>query len=341
MLFRSIGSSFFANYLPYYYLNQSGIHAEMREAGEFLFHSFPLTSKNFFRNTFVILTSQSGESGEIVKLLERFKRIKAKPFLIGITNTPKSSLDEQSDITFFTKAGKEETVTSKTYSASLIVLNILAKIISNRKNLNPEQSKAAQLPEQNMTAFKNLHINAKKLFEKHDSPEKVPNSLSRFMENNNFENSSLIFLARGTSLATAYQSALNAKELAKINSEAQSVSTFNHGGIECLTEDSNLIFFSSDENSFKLNNHFIQRILMKMACNKILHITNQELDKSYKRLKATYSTKLFTFKHTIDNPFLAPIMEIFPIQILLYKIAQTRGIEPGKFYYSQKITRNI
>ncbi|MGV9171613.1 MAG: SIS domain-containing protein [Promethearchaeia archaeon] len=161
------------------------------------------------------------------------------------------------------------------------------------------------------------------------------------MNHNDFKKSSLLFLARGPSLTTAYQSALYAKEMAKISSEATPVSTFNHEGVECLNQDSNLVFFSSDEYSFKLNNHFIQRILMKMDSNKILYITNQKSTKLTDKLKAQFSKKFQTFTHKIHNPFLASIMEIFSIQILLYKIAENRGIKPGKFYYSKKITRNL
>ena len=34
----------------------------------------------------------------------------------------------------------------------------------------------------------------------------------------------------------------------------------------------------------------------------------------------------------------APIAEIVPIQLFVAKFAESRGVEPGKFYYGDKIT---
>ncbi|MFO8018651.1 MAG: SIS domain-containing protein [Promethearchaeia archaeon] len=341
-IFTGIGSSFFANYLPYYYLNQRGVHADMREAGEFLFYSFPAHSQSYFNNSVIVLTSQSGESGEIIGLLDKLRQLHNTPFLIGVTNTPNSTLDNSTELTLFTQAGNEETVTSKTYSSSLLVLIFLAEMIKQINALGKNQSRVHSKSERDISLqIKNVCEKTEKFFSRFKTPHTVPKPILNFLEDNNFTHSDLHFLARGPSLATAYQAALNAKEIAKIKSEANPVSTFNHGCIECLNNNSNLVFLSRDENSFKVNNLFINKLFMKMNCNKILHITNQKSTNFSDKLEANFPTKLQTFTHKISNPFLAPIMEIFPIQILLYKIAQHRNIEPGKFYYSHKITREI
>jgi len=49
------------------------------------------------------------------------------------------------------------------------------------------------------------------------------------------------FLSRGSSLTTAHQAALNFKEIIKSYSEANSISTFIHGGIECLNENTKIV----------------------------------------------------------------------------------------------------
>ena len=146
-------------------------------------------------------------------------------------------------------------------------------------------------------------------------------------------------LARGPSLSTAYQAALNYKEIVKKPSEASSLSTFRHGGIECLTKDSRLIIISSDEMNFKLNVGFMKKVLADWEVGKILHITNQEFNQEHEILNI--NPKILTFKHNINNPYLSPIMEIIILQLFFYKIAEKQGITPGEFRFSQKITREI
>ena len=65
LIFTGMGSSYIASYLPYYLLNQYGITIEIREAGEFLFNTFPKTRQDSFKDTGIVIISQSGESGEI------------------------------------------------------------------------------------------------------------------------------------------------------------------------------------------------------------------------------------------------------------------------------------
>ncbi|MBA7528228.1 hypothetical protein ES705_20411 [subsurface metagenome] len=80
-------------------------------------------------------------------------------------------------------------------------------------------------------------------------------------------------------------------------------------------------------------------MINEWACGKILHITNQEFDEKTKKIHD--DPKIITYKHKIKDPHLAPIMEIIILQLLFYKMAEKKGIEPGKFLYSQKITDDL
>ena len=133
IIFTGMGSSFFCSYIAYYYLNQHKIIAEMREAGEFLLYSSlgPQRKPFKFEKTAVVAISQSGESGEIVELLDKLKR--QYPITIGVTNSPDSTLALKSDITLLTKAGIEESVTSKSYVSTIIVLYYLSIVINFKK----------------------------------------------------------------------------------------------------------------------------------------------------------------------------------------------------------------
>jgi glucosamine--fructose-6-phosphate aminotransferase (isomerizing) len=300
----------------------------MREAGEFLLNSFPQKENDYFKETAIILISQSGESGEIVQLLKKLKSTRNPPFTIGITNSPESTLALETDQTFLTKAGEEKSVTSKTYTSTLLLLYILATNILGDFFSNPN----------NLTEIEGVIEELKKIL---NNFEKNNNFIDKMLKFFGEVENCLIILARGPSLSTAYQAALNFKEIVKIASEASPCSTFNHGGIECLNKNSKLIVISSDENNFNLNLHFIKKILNNWDCGKILHITNRELYGTSDYSSLSESPKFISFKHEIKNPFLCPIMEIVILQLIFYKMAEKRNIIPGKFNYTQKITREM
>ena len=241
-IFTGMGSSYFSCFVPLYMLKQHGIDVEMLEAGEFLLHGFPEKNNIAFEHTCIILISQSGESGEVVELLQKLNLLQVKPLTIGITNTPQSYLATHSDLQLYLNAGKEETVTSKTYVCSILTLYFLARAM-----MTPQVSQGSDLKDAEEVIQWISHLfqsnQSRPSLEPLMQPVHGVNTL--FGNDYNF----IQILARGPSLSTAHQAALNFKEIAKTTSEASSLSTFRHGGIECLTESSKLIILSSFEQS--------------------------------------------------------------------------------------------
>ncbi len=327
IIFTGMGSSFFSAYIPYYFLNRSGIYSEMRETGEFLFYAFPNTKSDYFKDIAIVLISQSGESGEIVQLLRKIKNLTAPPLTIGITNSPHSTLANSVDFLFLTKAGDEKSVTSKTYTATLLLLYILSQSLA-KETIN----EAIKLE---------IEFLIKELQKFLENEEKIDIFYKNLLSFYGSNIESLQILARGPSLASAYQAALNYKEIVKGYSEAIPCSTFNHGCIECLNEDSKLIIMSSDQENFKLNIHLIKNMTTKWDFGRILHISNFEVDQDRDYLMLTRSPKFIQFKHDISNPFLSPIMEIVILQLFFYKLAEKKNIVPGQFKFTQKITKEV
>src|SRR5258708_25383181 len=73
--------------------------------------------------------SQGGESAEAVRLL---KTNRGKSPVIAITNTPGSPLAAQADATILTQAGREFSVSCKTYLTALMALKWLEDILCER-----------------------------------------------------------------------------------------------------------------------------------------------------------------------------------------------------------------
>jgi len=329
IIFTGMGSSYFCSYVPYYMLKQNGFLVEMLEAGEFLLHGFPEKNDLSFENTCIILISQSGESGEIVELLQKINLLKLKPITIGITNTPESYLANNSDMQLYLNAGKEETVTSKTYVCSILILYFLARSIMTQ-NL-PLVSEFKEINE--LINIISNFLQPNQSIENIMQPVQGVNKL--FGIDYNF----IQILARGPSLSTAHQAALNFKEIVKINSEASPISTFRHGEIECLTEKSKLIIISSSDRDHMLDNRFIKNIIEKWRFGTLFYITTQKLDLIDEEIRT--NPKIIIYSYEISNHFLTPIVEIIILQLMIYNTALKRGLTPGLFRFTQKITRGL
>jgi glucosamine--fructose-6-phosphate aminotransferase (isomerizing) len=328
LIFTGMGSSFISSYLPYYILNQYGIAVEMREAGEFMFNTFPKIKQNCFKDTGIIIISQSGESGEIRELLREINAIpiEFKPLTVGMTNNPDSYLAYMTELQIYMNFDKEVSVTSKSYVCTLLLLYVMAKTIIGEFFTNEDENKRVEhlISELEIMLHDQNQIN--KLWK---------DLLTSFGDKIEF----LEILSRGSSLTTAHQAALNFKEIVKSYSEASSISNFRHGGIECLKDTTSLIILSSDKENLNLNIPFIDNIVNKWTFGKILHITNQEFDNELTQLHD--NPKIITYNHTISDPHLASIMEIIILQLLFYRMAERKGIEPGAFIYSHKVTKDI
>jgi len=328
LIFTGMGSSFISTYLPYYILNQYGIAVELREAGEFLFNTFPKTKQNCFKDTAIVIISQSGESGEIRELMREINSIplENKPLTIGITNNPDSYLAYMTELQIFMNFDQELSVTTKSYVSTLLLLYIMAVTIIDEFFMSEQQNQKVE----------DLIEEVRKLLNEDELIDQLWNGvLDSFGTNIEF----LEILSRGSSMTTAHQAALNFKEIVKSYSEANSISTFRHGGIECLNKFTKVIILSSDKKNLELNTKFLKKLVDEWEVDKILHITNQDFDEDLKNVHE--NPKFVTYKHNVKDPYLASIMEIVIIQLLFYKIAERKGIDPGVFRFSQKVTTDL
>ena len=102
IVLTGMGSSLHALWPAYLQLNRSGLTALMIETSE-LIHSMRGVLEP---DTLLIAVSQSGQSTEILRLLE----LPGRPTTVAITNTPESQLARQADVAILTQAGEEFSV---------------------------------------------------------------------------------------------------------------------------------------------------------------------------------------------------------------------------------------
>ena len=122
VLFTGMGSSHYCSQPAVIRLIAGGVTARVEAASEVLYYEQRAISPQ----TLLILTSQSGESGEIVDLI---RRIPDGTTVVGITNDPGSALGRRADICLEMRVEPELAVSTRTYLASLILSDLTASAI--------------------------------------------------------------------------------------------------------------------------------------------------------------------------------------------------------------------
>ncbi len=322
IIFTGMGSSFADGMLGQYFLSGEGIPCRAVDSGELL-HYFSFQKHSGYNTPLIVAISQSGESGELVELVKRLNAEKNNPAsLWAITNFPESTLGTAAEITLPLMAGEENTVTSKTYVCGLLVTWFLARALSGKAEINTE---TANLLEDLLHWVGEIYL------------PPLPNNdgYAERIDSHFGEIAHLHFLGQGTSLTTVRQATLNIKELAKINAEGLSIGMFRHGAQEIIDGSFRAIITISDEAGARSADQLIEKILHKWGGEgRVALITNcpglhPEYDKE----------KVCLIVNPVKNPYLAPVYEIMAVQGYLCRIAKKKGLVPGEFRFTQKITR--
>ena len=120
VILTGMGSSLYAMDTVLSYLTSHGIPARS-------YSSFELSRFQFGQinnKTLVIAVSQSGNSAEVIELVEKAKVVTT---VIGIFNNEESNLAKMANIGLRILGDKEVSITSKTYEITMLILNILVR----------------------------------------------------------------------------------------------------------------------------------------------------------------------------------------------------------------------
>ena len=160
------------------------------------------------KHALVIGISQSGQSPDIVSVLDEGKR-QGRP-TVAITNVETSPLALAADHVIPLHAGAEQaTAATKTYTASLAAIALLSVCLAEDEAMRADLK---QLPDQMSAALTGLEF-------LHTRAERY-----RYM-------TSCVVIGRGFNYATAFEVALKLKELTGVVAEPYSSADFLHGPI--------------------------------------------------------------------------------------------------------------
>ena len=297
VVITGMGGSFSAGTLAQFGLIENGVQAVTVESSELLYHAQHL----FDPRPLFIMISQSGESREVVRLLEALDKRNAECPIIGITNTPDSTLEQGSTQTLLIQAGEEKTVSTKTYTCTLAALVLLTAALTGW-DAAPQVEQAAHAIE---TALPDWEAQAKQIAERIGK--------TTFIE----------FLGRGASRASALTAALITKETAKLPTEGMVGGQFRHGPLEVLAPEITVVLFMGTQIERTLNDALATDIEARGA--------------SVIRIGSGVQGDLGFNIPALDD-FVMPIAEIVPVQLLAAELAAQRGFPVGEFRYGTKVT---
>lgn len=301
VLLTGMGSSYFALYPACVYLNEHGLSAIMVEASELLHYYKGLVSDRVL----VVIASQSGETAEVKKLLSE---VRGSTSIVSLTNDAENYLVRNSDLPLFLYAGQESGPASKTHTATISVSLLLAMSLTSTMSEQRVQGLYAAV--EAMASF--LERWREKIDALFDFLGKVD---------------CLSLLGRGPSLASAMAGALILKEAAKMRAEGMSAGQFRHGPLEAVSPDLAAIVFAMPGRTRDINLRLAHDIA-EFGVRVIIIGSDEGLQ----------GERVLNLTLPFLEEFSSPLLEIIPIQLLSWRIATEKCLQPGKFDKAKKVT---
>ncbi len=301
VVLTGMGASFYALHPIFLRLSQYGFTASEVETSELVY-----SLQNWLdQDTLIVAVSQSGQSAEILRLLEenRQRESQGRALILGITNVAESTLALASDFSILSTAGKEFSVSCKTYVTALMALYALGELFCASDPIRTRAELA-----QTVSAV------ASYLRDWKGHVSKMASELERVDQ--------LFLLARGASLAAAGAGALITKESVRVHAEGMSGAAFRHGPLEMVNPGTSAVVFAGPENTRMLQARLRDDI--RQAGGKTGWII------------ADGCPGAWNLPETPTG--LQHLLEILPVQMMTLALAAQSGTEAGRFARISKIT---
>jgi glucosamine--fructose-6-phosphate aminotransferase (isomerizing) len=304
VLFSGMGSSLFAAYPALRLLSERGIPASMIETSELLHYHVTGVPPG----TLVVLVSQSGETIEVERLLQRLPK---RDRLVAITNAAGSTLGRAGAVTLPIEAGPQQVeVSARSYHNMMATMLVAADELSGSSGILDRLPTAAD-------AMTTMLANA----------DALGVELDEFIGNP----SSTSVLARGPSLATAHQAAFNLKEIARFAAEPMSAAQFRHGPIEIASAEHLTVLFAPLGSTFTLLRKLAEELLGYGS--RVVFVTDSQESSRHQ------GDGLLPVRHPHLGETLAPLCNLLPLQLFAAARASRLGIEAGRLAKASAVMR--
>jgi glucosamine--fructose-6-phosphate aminotransferase (isomerizing) len=295
-----MGASLNASLVLEYLLCSRGVDAVSVEAGEFLHFR-----GNAYRDAVLVAVSRSGESVEIVKLLQQ---VRGQMRVVAVTNEAASTLASAADVALLVHSLADEFVAVQSYTGALLTLYLLGMGATNQ--LDAARRELDRL------------INA--------LPAWIAVWLREDAGWREFlaDDAQIYCLGRGPSYGSALESALLFGEIAKTPAVGMAVATFRHGPVEVTGPRFRGLIFAPNGVTAHLNAALAGDLLRFGGAVRLIGPPSSDKSQSPR----------------IDTPdfgaALAPLVEIVPVQVAAVRLAQSRDMVLGSMRFASQVARD-
>ena len=320
ILFVSCGTSYHSSLMAKKYIEtHAKIPCECEIASEYL------SNKNLVSpNTLGVFISQSGETADTLKSLEKAKS--QGVYTLAITNVENSHITHMADSTILMSAGAEICVAStKAYTTQLFVLIELANYLINVSKGNYKSNKVdfgnAETIRVTFSDTKQyLDYTSKDLaFLKNLDISKTDGALESLAEKI-YTHKTFHLIGKDYDYVTAMEGSLKIKEISYIFTDAYPCGELKHGTLSLIDESSIVFVIMTERELVSKTVNAIHEVTSRGG--KVIVLTQfDDLDLSdcYYVIRLPKLHQLFM-----------PIVSIIPFHLLSYKITTRLGLNPDK-----------
>jgi glucosamine--fructose-6-phosphate aminotransferase (isomerizing) len=295
-----MGTSYHAALVGRHYMEAiARLPAEAENASEFRYRD-PLVGPE----TLVVAVTQSGETVDTLAAMEEARRKGCA--LAAVCNVIGSQASRMADAVVYTRCGLEVGVCStKTFTASLVVLYLLACYLAQARGVQPPEALSSLL-----SPLARLPYLLGEVTERAGEYERLAHTFYRY--------SNFLYLGRGVQYPIALEGALKLKEVSYIHAEGYPAGEMKHGPIALIDQDMPVVAIAVRDPLYdKMRNNLEQ---VKAREGRLIVLAS-EGDEEMARL-ADYPL------HVPDAPpLLLPVLTAVPLQFFAYYIAVRRGCD--------------
>jgi glutamine---fructose-6-phosphate transaminase (isomerizing) len=311
IVLTGMGSSFDAGHVTVAVLGQAGIPVEHVNAAELL--HFRLSTLD--DRTTLVVVSQSGQSVEVVRLLERLDRDRRRrPFLVGVTNGTDNPLADAADVAVDIAVGAELGPATMTFAATLVALDALGRVLEGAA----EGDIDAVLERVTLDADA-AGIAMERLLA--DRPAITATMVAWHGGRRN-----TVIVGRGAGRAASDMASLTLKEVAGAAAESMITADFRHGPLELVRDDLAIAFVCVEAATDAIDRAFAAELAPGPASVVIVGADAAPVPQARAVAIGQVPRSL------------APAVAVVPFQLLGRELAIAGGRTPGDFRHAAKVT---
>jgi len=298
IIITACGTSWHSSLIGKYLIEKiAGIPVEVDYASEYRYRSHIVGPNNL-----LVVVSQSGETADTLGALREIKNCET----LGIVNIVGSTISREVNSGIYLHAGPEIGVAStKAFTSQVTALILLALYFKKERTGILDQELVAELlmiPEE-----------IQGLLNQADKIKEIAKNLTAAKN--------ILYLGRGINFPVALEGALKLKEVSYIHAEGYPAAEMKHGPIALIDENMFVVFIINHGPIFEKIISNMQEV--KARGGKIIAICDLEND-VIKKL-ADYIIMVPAVSEE-----LSPLINIIPLQLLAYYVADLNGINVDK-----------